>query len=75
MSCVKTSANRQDLLLSPPLSLPATTVVKCLFASNGQSLGLAIIEVVGEADAESIRKQYSGESIDESECKDNARLT
>jgi hypothetical protein len=75
MSCKKTNANRQDLLLSPPLSLPATTVVKCLFDSNGQSLGLAIIEVAGEADAESIRKQYSGESIDESESTDNARLT
>jgi len=42
--------------------------VKCMYSQKGEFLGLALVQVGSEADAERIRRQYSGQIIDGSEC-------
>ncbi len=55
--------------MSPTMELsPATTQVKCMYSQKGEFLGLALVQVGSEADAERIRRQYSGQIIDGSEC-------
>lgn len=60
----------KDLLINEPLGLAAsTTTVRAFFGSNGQSLGTALIQVGNETDAERIRREYSGQTIDGSESE------
>ncbi|RXK40390.1 hypothetical protein M231_02373 [Tremella mesenterica] len=55
----------KDLLTSPTgLNLPTTTSVRNLHNPLGQFLGLAIVQVHNELDAEKIRREYSGQIID-----------
>lgn len=50
------------------MGLPApTTSVRCLHAPAGTFLGLALVQVGNEMDAERIRREYSGQIIDASE--------
>jgi hypothetical protein len=41
--------------------------VTAFHGSNGQFLGLALVQVAHEVDAERIRREYSGQTIDGSE--------
>jgi hypothetical protein len=57
--------SKQDLLLSPSIGLPASsTSVKCMFSAEGAFLGIALVQVGNEVDAERIRREYSGQIID-----------
>ena len=43
---------------------PSTTSVQCFHSPAGQFLGIALVQVGLEVDAEKIRRAYSGEKID-----------
>lgn len=59
----------QELLLAQPMGLPATsTSVKSFHSPTGSFLGLALVTVANETDAERLRREYSGQTIDASSC-------
>lgn len=66
----------QDTLFAPPLSLPAsTTSVKSFYSQDEAPLGMALVAVGNEQDAERIRREYSGQLIDNSGLRYENELT
>lgn len=61
---------RQELLVADPLRLPPSSVaVTALHNAKGTFLGTFLVEVGTDADAERVRKQFSGQLIDGCKCR------
>lgn len=62
------SLTRQDILVSNPLSIPPESIKMTRYYTDDRRFtGTVLIEVGNEVDAERIRRQFSGETIDGSE--------